>query len=88
MIRHRGARPRGTLQLQALQELGSLSERLGLARRSLLPSRTWIIQEYPWARAGTPLILAAYAFHWMRLPLWAARSWRHRLHARRAARAR
>jgi hypothetical protein len=87
-IRNRGERPRGTLQLQALGELDSFGERLDLARRSLLPPRAWIIQEYHWARAGGPLIVAAYAFHWMRLPQWAARAWRHRLQARRAARAR
>jgi hypothetical protein len=87
-IRNRGGQPRGTLRLQALLELDSLSDRLELARRSLLPPQAWIIHEFRWARAGSPLIVAAYAFHWLRLPLWAARGWRHRLRARRAARTR
>ena len=85
---HRGERPRGTLHLQAFEELDGFAERLELARRTLVPPRAWIVQQHRWARAGSPLILAAYLVHLARLPFWAARAWWFRLRARRAVRAR
>ncbi len=85
-IRHRGKRPRGTLHVQALQELDSFATRVQFARRSLLPPRAWILQQYRWARAGGPLVVAAYLVHLARVPVWAARALRFRMHARRAAR--
>lgn len=83
-IRHREERPRGTLHLQALQELDSSAERLALARRWLFPPRAWIAQEHRWTRGLAPLLLAAYALHLGRLPVWAARAWRFQARAGRA----
>jgi Uncharacterised nucleotidyltransferase len=82
-IRHRHIRPRGTFHLQALTEADGLGQRLDVLRRSLLPSRAWIIRQHPWAGDGVRLI-AAYGFHLMRAPAWAARAWLFRRQARRA----
>jgi hypothetical protein len=82
-IRHRGERPRGTFHLQALAEAKSLRDVLDVVRRSLLPRRAWIIHEHPWARPGGLRVLAAYAVHLAKTPVWAIRAWRFR---RRGAR--
>lgn len=85
-IMHRQERPRGTVHLHALHELGGVAERLQIVRGLLFPPRAWLAQEHPWARSSGPLIIAAYAVHLARLPLWAARAWRFRARARRAGR--
>jgi hypothetical protein len=75
--------PRGTSHLRALANAGSLSARLRVVRRALLPPPKWIVWEYPWARRWPPLQIAAYAVHLMRAPLWGSRALRfHRRHAR------
>jgi Uncharacterised nucleotidyltransferase len=85
-IRHQ--RPRGTFHLQALADARGARERLQVLRRSLLPSRVWIMHQHPWARAGGLRIIAAYGAHLARAPRWAARAWLYRGRARRAERAR
>lgn len=81
-IAHRAERPRGTFHLTALSRAGGVRERLGIARRALLPRRPWIVLAYPWAAGGGFRLIAAYAMHVLRSPSWAARAWRFR---RRAA---
>jgi Uncharacterised nucleotidyltransferase len=85
-IRHR--RPRGTFHVQALADARGARERLEVLRRSLLPSRVWIMHQHPWARAGGLRVIAAYGAHLARAPGWAARAWLYRGRARRAGRAR
>jgi hypothetical protein len=87
-IRHLASRPRGTFHLRALAEARSLRDRLRIARRSLLPSRAWITHQHPWAHEGRLYVAAAYGLHLARAPVWAARAWRFRRRAGRAARAR
>ena len=85
-IRH--GRPRGTFHLQALADARGARERLQVLRRSLLPSRVWIMHQHPWARAGGLRVIAAYGAHLARAPGWAARAWLYRGRARRGGRAR
>jgi hypothetical protein len=85
-IRHGADRPRGTFHLRALAEAGSLGERMRVVRRSLLPGRTWIRHEYPWARRGPVPLAAAYGLHLVRAPLWVMRAWAFSRRARQAAR--
>ena len=80
-----GSRPRGTFHLDALLGSASPRERLMVIRRALVPSRLWIAWQYPWSRDRWVLTLAAYALHTARTPLWAARAWRYRRAAARAA---
>jgi hypothetical protein len=87
-IRHRVARPRGTFHVRALAEAGSLSERASILRRALLPERAWIVLQHPAAAHSTIRLVGAYATHLARAPAWAARAWRFRRKARRAARPR
>jgi hypothetical protein len=84
-IRH--ARPRGTFHLQALADARGARERLQVLRRSLVPSRAWIVHQHPWARAGGLRVIAAYGAHLARAPEWAARAWLYRGRARRGGRA-
>jgi Uncharacterised nucleotidyltransferase len=86
-IRHQHERPRGTYHLQALADAGRWSERLKILRRSLLPGRTWIANQHPWASAHLG-VTAAYGLHLARAPLWATRAWVFRQRAQRAGRAR
>lgn len=75
-LAQRDARPRGTFHLQALREARTLSERLYVLRRALLPSRAWIVWEHPGA-ARSPIRLAlGYAVHLARTPAWALRAYR------------
>jgi hypothetical protein len=83
-IRHLDTRPRGTFHLRALAQAQGASERLDVLRRSLLPSRKWVVSHHPWAAASRPRLLAAYVAHLLRAPVWAARAWRYRRHERRA----
>lgn len=85
-LMHRQERPRGAVHLYALQELKGVADRLRILRRLLFPSRAWLAQEHRWIRSSGPLLIAAYAVHLARLPLWAARAWRFRARARRAGR--
>jgi hypothetical protein len=82
-IAHRDARPRGTFHLQALTDAKSLRERALVVRRSLLPTRAWIVWEQSWAAPGGLRLVAAYALHIARAPVWVARAWRFRRQAGR-----
>lgn len=84
-IRHRNLRPRGTFHLQALVEERGFAARGHVLRRALLPSRTWIVSQYAWARTGRARLALAYALHLARAPAWAFRAWRFGSRARRAA---
>jgi len=83
---HRDERPRGTYHMQALAEARGLRERAQVLRRSLLPSREWIVWQDPRAANSRIRLAAARARHIMRAPGWALRAWRFRRRARRAAR--
>jgi hypothetical protein len=85
-IRHRAARPRGTFHMRALAEASSVSERLSVVRRALLPSRAWMVRQDPAAADSTLRLIGAYATHLARAPAWALRAWRFRRAARRAGR--
>jgi hypothetical protein len=85
-IRHRSARPRGTFHLRAISNAGGVRERLSVLRRSLLPTRAWILWEFPWAARRRPLLAVAYLLHVLRAPLWAGRAVTFRWRARRAGR--
>jgi Uncharacterised nucleotidyltransferase len=87
-IRHRPDRPRGTFHLHALADARGARERFQVLRRSLLPSRVWIVNQHPWAQAGGLHVVAAYGAHLARAPGWAARAWLFRGRARRAGRTR
>lgn len=87
-IRQLGVRPRGTFHLQALGEAENLRHRLNILRRSLLPKRAWIVQQYSYAGGGPLRLSVAYVVHLVRTPAWAARAWRFRRRARAAARRR
>jgi hypothetical protein len=83
---HRGERPRGTFHMQAFADARGLRERGQVLRRSLLPSREWIVWQDPRAADSRPRLAAARARHILRAPAWAVRAWRFRRRARRAAR--
>jgi hypothetical protein len=85
-IRHAEARPRGTFHLEALIEARGLAARAGVARRALLPARSWIVWQYPWAARGGPRLMAAYCMHATRATVWAARAWHFWRQAQRAGR--
>jgi hypothetical protein len=82
-VRHRQLRPRGALHVQAIAGARGLSERANLLRRSLLPTREWIAFEYRWAGRSRAHLLAGYARHLLRSPLWALRALQFELRARR-----
>jgi hypothetical protein len=84
-IRHRKSRPRGTYHLRALAEARGVRARLNVLRRSLFPTRRWIVVQFPWASEGRFRLIAAYTAHLARTPLWAARAWRFRRRAKSAA---
>jgi hypothetical protein len=77
-IAHQGERPRGTFHLQAFNEASNLRERLNVLRRSLIPTRAWIVWEHPKAANGRLRLFAAYCAHIFRAPVWAIRAWRFR----------
>ena len=77
-IAHRGERPRGTFHLQAFTEARGLKARLSLLRRSLLPSREWMVWGNPKAGTSRLRLFAAYSAHIVRAPVWAVRAWRFR----------
>ena len=83
-ILHREARPRGTFHLGALARATGMRERGNVLRRSLLPTPEWIVWELPSAAKSKPRLVAAYAFHIGRAPIWAARAWRFQRRDRRA----
>jgi hypothetical protein len=83
-ILNRADRPRGTFHLRAFAEAATLSRRVELLRRSLLPTRDWILRRHPWASGGRLRLLAAYAMHIAGAPGWAVRAWRFERRARRA----
>jgi hypothetical protein len=82
-IAHREERPRGVFHLTAFNEATGVRERMGIARRTLLPKRAWIAREYPWAAVGRIRLFTAYGIHALRSPAWAARAWRFRRRAQR-----
>jgi Uncharacterised nucleotidyltransferase len=77
-IEHRDERPRGTFHLQAFSEARGLRERMNLLRRSLLPSREWMVWGHPKAGTSRLRLFAAYCVHILRAPVWAIRAWRFR----------
>lgn len=85
-IRNRAARPRGTFHVRALSEASSVGERVGIVRRALFPRRAWIVHQHPAAQHNWARLVAAYATHLARAPIWAARAWRFGRRARRAGR--
>jgi hypothetical protein len=82
-IAHRRERPRGTFHLEAFSRAASMGERASVVRRALVPSRSWIIWQYPWARDHGIRLAGAYVAHLARTPVWAARSWWFRRRAHR-----
>jgi putative nucleotidyltransferase-like protein len=84
-IAHEAERPRGALHLRALSDATSMRERASVLRRALLPSRKWLMWQYPWARDHGVRLAIAYVAHLMRTPLWVARAWRFRRRGRRAS---
>ncbi|MGH2951065.1 MAG: nucleotidyltransferase family protein [Solirubrobacterales bacterium] len=85
-ILHRNARPRGTFHLQAWAQARGARERAEVLRRSLFPTPEWIAGEYPWAAGSQARLIAAYARHLLRAPVWTARAWQFRRRARRVSR--
>jgi hypothetical protein len=77
-IANRSARPRGTFHLRAFADARSVTERIDVVRRSLLPKRAWIVREHSWAAASRHRLMAAYCVHILRAPAWAWRVWRFR----------
>lgn len=84
-LRNRQGRPRGTFHLQAMREAESAWDALGILRRSLLPSRSWIVREHRWAAVSPLLLVTAYAAHVVRTPVWALRAFLYRKRANRNA---
>jgi hypothetical protein len=82
-IAHRHLRPRGTFHARAFVEAKGLRERVSVLRRSLFPTRHWIVWEHAWAARGGLSLCAAYGMHLLRCPAWAARVWHSRRRARR-----
>lgn len=82
-LEQRDSRPRGTFHLEALTHAGTVSERLGILRRSLLPSPNWIRWEMAWAGSSKVHLLAGYLVHLARVPLWAVRAARFTRQQRR-----
>jgi hypothetical protein len=83
-IRHRDERPRGAFHLEAFRAAQSPAERLAVVRRALAPDRRWIVNEYRWVDDRAVRLVAAYALHILRAPLWLAKAWWFSLRARRA----
>lgn len=82
-IRHRQLRPRGAFHVQTIGSARGLRERADVLRRSLLPTRKWIVSEYRWAGKSRAHLLVGYARHLLRSPLWALRALLFELRARR-----
>ena len=74
------ARPRGAFHVEALVSASGVRARASVLRRALVPGPVWMRRQYIWARSGRGRLLAAYALHLLRAPLWAARAawFRHR----------
>jgi hypothetical protein len=81
-IANRAGRPRGTFHVDALRQARTRGERLYVIRRALLPSRAWITWEMRWAARGRMHLLAAYAVHILRAPVWALRAVGYRRRSR------
>jgi hypothetical protein len=83
---HRDEFPRGLYFLEATRRAKG-TERLHLVRRALLPSARWIVYTYRLGdEPGRLRLLAAYAQHLARAPVWAARAAWFSRRRRRAAR--
>jgi Uncharacterised nucleotidyltransferase len=82
-VHHRQLRPRGAFHVQAIASARGLRQRADLLRRSLLPTREWIVSEYRWAGRSRAHLLVGYARHLLRSPLWALRALLFELRARR-----
>ena len=85
-IENRDSRPRGTFHLEGLLQARGLRQRASVIRRSLFPTRDWIVWSYPWAADGRLRLAAAYARHVARTPLWAFRALKYKRAAQSAAR--
>jgi putative nucleotidyltransferase-like protein len=85
-IQNLDRRPRGTFHLRALEDAESRAEQVRVLSRALVPNRTWITHEHPWAGRGPMRLAGGYALHILRAPLWATRAWAYSRRARRARR--
>jgi hypothetical protein len=85
-IRNQATRPRGAFHVRGLRDAAGWAARARIVRRSLLPAPAWIRAQTPWARAGGPALVAAYALHLVRAPLWTLRAYRFDRRARRSRR--
>jgi len=74
-IAHRTERPRGTLHFQAFGGAATLRQRVSVLRRALLPRRTWVARQYPWADDHGVRLMGGYLAHLARTPVWAVRAW-------------
>lgn len=77
-VAHQHLRPRGAFHWQAFIEAHGVRARLNVLRRSLFPTRTWILWEYPRAKRGGVWLWAGYAAHLLRVLGWAAQVARFR----------
>jgi hypothetical protein len=68
------ARPRGRFHLQAFLQAPDLRTRARVLRRALVPHRSWMVRQYPWARDRRVRMFAAYLLHLARSPAWALRA--------------
>lgn len=84
-IPNHAERPRGAFHLAALDRARGPKGIAEVLLRALLPRPAWIVREYPWAARGRAMLIAGYASHLLRTPVWAARAWRYRRQMRRAA---
>ena len=77
-IEHRDERPRGTFHLDGLLSTRGVRARADVIRRSLFPTRDWIVWSYPWASGGPLRLAAGYARHLARSPVWAIRAFKYK----------
>ena len=67
----------------SLRGAATLRERASVLRRGLLPGRTWVAKQYPWADDHGVRLVGGYVAHLARTPVWAARAWRFGRRSRR-----
>ena len=70
-IANQHLRPRGAFHWQAFVEARGFRARLNVLRRSLFPTRAWVVWEYPRAERGGVWLLAGYGAHLVRVVGWA-----------------
>jgi hypothetical protein len=69
--------------MEAVRQAPGARSKARLLRRALLPTREWIVVNYPWAGGGPARLVAARAVHIARAPVWTLRAWRYRRRAPR-----